>query len=209
MLAHSLISLSILSSALAIPYLHFHREDIVTDQQLLDACPGGRGSDTFERADRCKLREPLTVNPDVRKWAVVGDPQLNCGGGSDPVTVELGGEHTVSQTLSVNANFGVDIEGISIGGGVDSSSTESTTESKTVSYMIRPKRQAVFVAGTNHQSRTSQVQVNFPDRQHGHFEWYTNTLVTQLTPIADDVAFDVYESDCGTDPRDLSSLNGA
>ncbi|KAI0628305.1 hypothetical protein C8Q77DRAFT_1244792 [Trametes polyzona] len=206
MLVAPLVVLSVLGSALAVPNLGA-RHDGFTDQDLLDSCPGGPGSKVFKHADRCTLREPVTVNPNVRKWAVVGDPQLNCGGGSDPITVELGGEHTVSQTVSVDANFGVNIDGLSIGGGVSSSNEDSMTVSKKVSYMIRPNRQAVFVAGTAHQSRTSQIQVNFGSRQRGHFIWFSDARVTQLTPIPDDVEFDVYESDCGTDPRDLSSLD--
>ena len=81
----------------------------------------------------------------------------------------LGGEQTVSQTTTLNADLGVDIDGIMIGGGASTSNTTSTTESKTVSYTVPPRRQAVFVSGMNHKSETGNLQVNYGDRQFGHF----------------------------------------
>ena len=40
----------------------------------------------------------------------------------------------------------------------------------------------------------------------GRTKWFTGATVTQLTPNIDDVEFNVLQTDCGTDPRDVSSL---
>ncbi|OSC97285.1 hypothetical protein PYCCODRAFT_1419817 [Trametes coccinea BRFM310] len=184
------------------------RDQDFTDTDLFNSCPGGPGSDKLERADRCTLVN-IVNNPNVRKFEVLGDPQLNCGGGTDPVTVTLGGSTTITTSQTLDANIGVDVEGISIGGGASTTDSKATTVSQQVSYSIPPGRQAVYVAGTNQQSQTGNVQVNYGDRQDGHFIWFTNAKVTILTPIPSDVEFDVHESDCGTDPRDLSSYNGS
>ncbi|KAI0752137.1 hypothetical protein C8Q74DRAFT_1211443 [Fomes fomentarius] len=175
------------------------------ESDLFNSCPGGSGSQKLERADRCTLTN--IAEGTVRKFVVIGDPQLNCGGSTDPVTVTLGGTTTVTQTTTLNANLGIDIEGITIGGGAEASSSTSTEQSKEVTYSIPPGRQAVYVSGTNHKSETGILQVNYGDRQFDHFIWFTTATVTRLTPIPDDVQFDVHESDCGTDPRDLSSYN--
>ena len=136
-------------------------------------------------------------NPNVRTFVVLGDPQLkyatpsapsgsrsqallscgcgyahplnSCGGATGPVTVQLGGQQTVSQSTTLNANIGVDIEGISIGGGASTTDETSTTVTKSITYTIPPGRQAVYVAGTNQLSETGNVQVNYGDRQYGHF----------------------------------------
>ncbi|KAI0643528.1 hypothetical protein C8Q79DRAFT_928639 [Trametes meyenii] len=176
------------------------REDAPTDQDLLNSCPGGPGSSNVENADRCTLIN-IKENPNTRTFVVLGDPQLNCGGATDNVTVQLGGSQTVTQTTSVNADLGIDIEGIKIGGGASTSDSTANTVSKTITFAIPPGKQAVFVAGTAQKSETGNVQVNYGDRQFGHFIWFTGATITRLTPIADDVVFDVHESDCGTDPR--------
>lgn len=126
-------------------------------------------------------------NPNTRSFVVLGDPQLkyvcytlvytaygltgirSCGGATDTVSVMLGGEQTVTETTTVDANIGVDLEGITIGGGAESSSSSSNTVSKTISYTVPPGRQAVYVAGTAQQSQTGNVQVNYADRQFDHF----------------------------------------
>ncbi|KAL7278377.1 hypothetical protein ACG7TL_008357 [Trametes sanguinea] len=171
------------------------RDQDFTDTDLFNSCPGGPGSDKLERADRCTLVN-IANNPNVRKFEVLGDPQLNCGGGTDPVTVTLGGSTTITTSQTLDANIGVDVEGISIGGGASTTDSKATTVSQQVSYSIPPGRQAVYVAGTNQQSQTGNVQVNYGDRQDGHFIWFTNAKVTILTPIPSDVEFDVHESDC-------------
>ncbi|KAI0668052.1 hypothetical protein C8Q78DRAFT_269200 [Trametes maxima] len=176
------------------------REDAPSDQDLLNSCPGGPGSSNVEKADRCTLIN-IKENPNTRTFVVLGDPQLNCGGATDNVTVQLGGSQTVTQTTSVNADLGIDIEGIKIGGGASTSDSTANTVSKTITFAIPPGKQAVFVAGTAQKSETGNVQVNYGDRQFGHFIWFTGATITRLTPIADDVVFDVHESDCGTDPR--------
>ena len=104
-----------------------------------------------------------------RSWTPLGDPQLNCGGGTEDITVTLGGSTTVTQTTTVNADLGVNVEGISIGGGVSTSSSAATTESSSVQFSIPPGKQAVYVAGVEHTSQTGNVQVNYGDRQFGHF----------------------------------------
>ncbi|KAI0671411.1 hypothetical protein C8Q78DRAFT_1069099 [Trametes maxima] len=175
-------------------------------QDLINSCPGGPGSDKFEKADRCTLVN-VVQNPDVRKWAVLGDPQLNCGNATGSISEMLGGSHTVTQTTTVDASFGIELEGVTLGGGVSSSDEDSTTLSRSITFDVPPGRQAVYVAGTLFKSVSGNVQVNYPDRQEGHFEWTTGAKVTQLTPVPDDVEFDVHETDCGTDPRDLSGYN--
>ncbi|KAH9920887.1 uncharacterized protein BXZ73DRAFT_91898 [Epithele typhae] len=187
MIARALIPLSFVAAVLAVPTVLSLREDAPTDSDLLASCPGGPGSSNIERADRCTLIN-IVNNPDTRIYKALGDPQLNCGGGTDDVTVTLGGETSVSQTVSVSANLGFNIEGISVGGGLETSDTSTQTQSK------------------SHHSQSGQVQVNYPDRQFDHFIWFTGTSITQLTPT-DDVVFDVYESACGTDPNDFSSLH--
>lgn len=81
----------------------------------------------------------------------------------------VGGSTEVSETTTVDANIGIEVGGLSIGGGVSDSSTTSSTLSKMVSITIPPQRQAVFVAGQNFNSQNGRVQVNFGDRQFGHF----------------------------------------
>ncbi|KAI0363797.1 hypothetical protein BV20DRAFT_84730 [Pilatotrama ljubarskyi] len=210
MIAGPAFVISLMGSALALS-THYPRGGILSarqnpsDQDLLNACPGGSGS-SLERADRCTLVH-IVNNPDVRKFVALGSPELNCDGGSDPITVTLGGSSTVSETTTLNADLGVDIEGIKIGGGASDSKTTSSTISKTVSFQVNPGRQAVYVAGTNFKSQTGNIQVNFGDRVDGHFIWFTGTTITQLTPDPSDVQFEVHETACGTDPTDLSSLN--
>ncbi|KAI0744765.1 hypothetical protein C8Q76DRAFT_605781 [Earliella scabrosa] len=214
MFAYALFTLSILSSAFARPtsqaldasgLVARTHEGSIPNEDLLASCPGGPGSSNVKRADKCTLIN-IVQNPNKRVWTVLGDPQLNCGGASDDITVTLGGSETVSQTTTVNAEFGISLEGISVGGGASSSETTSTTMSKSIEFSIPPGRQAVYVAGVAHKSETGNVQVNYGSRQKGHFIWFTGTTITKLTPDPEDVQFDVYESDCGSDPRDLSSL---
>ncbi|OJT01646.1 hypothetical protein TRAPUB_7904 [Trametes pubescens] len=204
MLTAHILALSVLGSALALP--KFGSRQDFSDEDLFNSCPGGPGSSKFEKADRCTLDGPVDI-PDVRHFVALGQPQLNCGGGTDPITVTLGGEKTVSTTTTVDASVGFDIDGLTIGGGASTENSESSTMSKQVSFQIPPKRQAVFVAGQNNKAQNGRVQVNFGDRQFGHFIWFTSTNVTRLTPIDGDVEFDVHVSDCGTDATDLSSYN--
>ncbi|KAH9850871.1 hypothetical protein C2E23DRAFT_733873 [Lenzites betulinus] len=207
MFPRSFFVLSILSSAFAL-YTYPRgtletREDSPSDQDLLSSCPGGPGSPNVKKADKCTLIN-IVNNPNTRTFAVLGDPQLNCGGATDPVTVTLGGQQTVTQTTTVDANVGVSLEGVTIGGGASSSTSTANTVSKTISYTVPPGRQAVFVAGTAQQSETGNVQVNYGSRQFGHFIWFTGATVTQLTPIPSDVEFDVHETACGTCPSQNS-----
>ncbi|EIW52213.1 uncharacterized protein TRAVEDRAFT_75286 [Trametes versicolor FP-101664 SS1] len=213
MFARSFFILSVLSSTFAL-YTNYYprgydaalgaRADSPADQDLLNSCPGGPGSSAVEHADKCTLVN-IVNNPNTRTFTVLGDPQLNCGGATDPVTVTLGGQQTITETTTVDANIGVSLEGVTIGGGASSSSSTANTVSKTISYTVPPGRQAVFVAGTAQQSQTGNVQVNYADRQFGHFIWFTGATVTQLTPITSDVEFDVHETACGTDPRDINN----
>ncbi|KAI0824310.1 hypothetical protein BC628DRAFT_1410957 [Trametes gibbosa] len=211
MFARSLFVLSVLGSSLAL-YTPLRpnngtllaREDAPTDQDLLASCPGGPGSSNIARADRCTLHN-IVNNPPTRVFTILGDPQLNCGGLTTDLTLTVGGETTVSSTTTVSADVGFEVEGLSIGGGVEESTEKSQTISKEISITIQPGRQAVFVAGQNFNSQTGNVQVNYGSPQFQHFIWFTGATVTQLSPIADDVVFDVHESACGTDPRDLNN----
>ncbi|KAI0744796.1 hypothetical protein C8Q76DRAFT_13027 [Earliella scabrosa] len=175
------------------------------DKDLFDSCPGGPGSAKLVHADRCTL-----VNIEsfyTREWFVLGDVQRNCGGSEDEVTVTIGGEQTVSETTTLNANVAFSLGPVQIGGGISQSWTESTTVSKSIEYAIRPGRQAVYVAGVVHSNETGIVQVNYGVRQYGHYIWFTQSTVTRLTPVREDIQYDVHVTDCGADPRDLSGLN--
>lgn len=82
----------------------------------------------------------------------------------------LGGEQTISESTTVSANVGFEIpDGLSIGGGVESSSEQSTTVSKSVQFPVPPGKQAVYVVGTAQKSETGNIQVNYGDRQFDHF----------------------------------------
>ncbi|KAK7682067.1 hypothetical protein QCA50_015031 [Cerrena zonata] len=181
----------------------FRRDEGPSVQDLFLSCPGAAGSPNVERADRCTLID-IKNNPDIRLWAILGDPQLNCGGGTQPVTITIGGSQTVTTGYSVDANIGINIEGIQIGGGASSSQSTSITTSRSTMYVVSPGRQVVQVAGILHKSQTGNVQVNYGDRVAGHYIWYTGTEVTELTPT-DDVEYDTHETKCGTDPRDLNN----
>ena len=102
----------------------------------------------------------------VYQLTVHGD---SCDGGTSPVSVTIGGSTTVSTTNTIDANAGIDIEGIKIGGGVSNTKTLTTTMSNSTTFSVPPGRQVVQVVGVNHQSQTGQVQVNFGDRVDGHF----------------------------------------
>ncbi|KAI0643541.1 hypothetical protein C8Q79DRAFT_928648 [Trametes meyenii] len=203
--------LSLLSSALALSTRYpidangslVVRDAAPSDADLLKSCPGGPGADGLKRADKCTLIN-VVQNANTRDFVVLGDPQLNCGGASDEITVALGGETTISETTTVNAELGFNTGGLNIGGGASQQSGKSQTVSKTITYSIPPGRQAVYVAGTAQRSETGNVQVNYGSKQAGHFVWFTGSTITRLTPIPDDIVFDVHESDCGTDPRKLS-----
>ncbi|KAI0824314.1 hypothetical protein BC628DRAFT_1420068 [Trametes gibbosa] len=206
MFARLLFVLSVLGSSLALytPATLVARDGNPSDQDLLASCPGGPGS-SLARADRCTLASLDCSIYVTRLFSILGDAQLNCGGSSDDIDVTLGGETTVSSTTTISANVGFEGGGLSIGGGIESSTENSQTISKQISFTVKPGRQAVFVAGTTFNSQTGNVQVNFGSRQLGHFIWITGTTVTQLSPVANDVVFDVHETACGTDPRDLNN----
>lgn len=181
------------------------RRGAFEEKDLLLSCPGAAGSPKIQRADRCTLIN-IVNNPDQIIFKNIGNPQLNCAGGTGPTTVTLGGSTTVSKTTSVNANFGVSFEGISIGGGIETSETESQETSKTIQYEVPPGRQAVYTAGYTFHSQTGNVQVNYGDRVEGHYIWFTGATVTQLTPDGNALPrFQVHESKCGTDPNDLNN----
>ncbi|KAI0824286.1 hypothetical protein BC628DRAFT_1538489 [Trametes gibbosa] len=213
MFSRALFVLSVLGTCLAVytPATVLARDENPSDQDLLASCPGGPGSG-LARADRCTLASlecslyvNIVNNPQTRLFSLLGDVQLNCGGSSDDIDVTLGGQTTVGSTTTISADIGIEGGGLSIGGGIESSIENSQTISKQISFTVKPGRQAVFVAGTAYNSQTGNVQVNFGSRQLGHFIWITGTTVTQLSPVANDVVFDVHETACGTNPRDLNN----
>ncbi|KAI0751788.1 hypothetical protein C8Q80DRAFT_1268973 [Daedaleopsis nitida] len=180
----------------------------ISSVDLLASCPGGPGSSNVARADRCTLIN-IKNNPDKRVWKTMGDPQLNCKGGVTPVAETLGGTTTVSQTVTVSVNIGFESEALKISGGASISSEEgtSTTQTKLVMFTIPPGKQAVYVTGVNQKSETGNVQVNYGTRQKGHYIWFTGATLTRLTPDPNNVVYDVYVSNCGTNPTDLRSFN--
>ncbi|KAF8073845.1 hypothetical protein FPV67DRAFT_1666595 [Lyophyllum atratum] len=175
------------------------------DKDLLLSCPGAAGSPNVQRADRCTLIN-IVNNPDQVIFKNVGNPQLNCAGGTGPTTVTLGGSSTVSTETSVNANLGVSFEGISIGGGISTSESHSQETSKSIQYEVPPGRQAVYTAGYTFHSQTGNIQVNYGDRVADHYIWFTGATVTQKTPNKGALPrYQVHETKCGTDPNDLNN----
>ncbi|KAJ7209169.1 hypothetical protein GGX14DRAFT_364787, partial [Mycena pura] len=176
-----------------------------SDTDLFLSCPGAAGSPNIEAADRCTLIN-IVNNPDVRVVYNLGDPQANCEGGSSPIMLTIGGETTVSTSTTVNADVGVNVEGFSIGGGISSESSSSTTQSKSTMISVAPGRQSVMAVSVLSHSQSGNVQVNYPDRVDGHFIWFTDAVITQVTPT-NDVIFDVHETACGTDPLDINNTS--
>ncbi|KAJ3928283.1 MAG: hypothetical protein NXY57DRAFT_535412 [Lentinula lateritia] len=181
-----------------------HRRDASpSDNDLLLSCPGAAGSPNVENADKCTLVN-IVNNPDTRVYSVVGDPQLNCGGGTEPITVAIGGSSEVSSTTTANVNLGINFAGINIGGGLSTGTTTTQTTSNTTTITIDPGRQIVQTVGVLSHSQSGNVQVNYGDRVDDHFIWFTGAVITQLTPTSD-LEFDTHETACGTDPRDFNN----
>jgi hypothetical protein len=81
----------------------------------------------------------------------------------------IGGETTVGTTTTANLDVGVDLKGFSIGGGLSTESSSSTTQSKSIMVSIPPKRQSVMTMSVLSHSQSGNVKVNFRDRVDGHF----------------------------------------
>ncbi|KAJ7611230.1 hypothetical protein FB45DRAFT_875434 [Roridomyces roridus] len=60
----------------------------------------------------------LVNNPDTRVVTNVGSAQGNCEGGTNPISLTVGGETTIEGSTAANVDLGVDFDGISIGGGL-------------------------------------------------------------------------------------------
>ncbi|KAJ7432363.1 hypothetical protein B0H11DRAFT_1940689 [Mycena galericulata] len=202
------IALSLCGTVIALPRNVTMRGDktdpTLGDTDLLNSCPGAAGTPNVERADKCTLIN-IVNNPDVQNFFNVGNPFLNCDGGTDPLTVMLGGSTTVDTSTAVNADIGVDIEGISLGGGVSTTTDNSQTVSQSQMFDVPAGRQAIMTIGVTFHSQTGNVQVNYGDQVNGHFIWFTGTTVTQLIPANAAVAIQVHESACGTDVTDLNN----
>ncbi|KAF8073844.1 hypothetical protein FPV67DRAFT_770622 [Lyophyllum atratum] len=191
---------------------HFARNDgrlfrrgAPSDKDLLLSCPGAAGSPNVQRADRCTLIN-IVNNPDEIVFKNVGNPQLNCAGGTGPTTVTLGGSSTVTTETSVNANLGASFEGINVGGGISTSESHAEQTSNLTKYDVPPGRQAVYTAGYTFHSQTGNIEVNYGDRVGGHYKWFTGVTVTKKTPNNDAVPqYQVHETKCGTDPNDLNN----
>ncbi|KAF5351391.1 hypothetical protein D9757_012625 [Collybiopsis confluens] len=168
----------------------------MTNQDLLLSCPGAAGSPNVERADRCTLIN-IVNNPDTRVWSVIGDPQLNCEGGTNPIQLTIGGSTTISSSTTADVDLGIDFDGISIGGGVSTDSGTEQTASNSTQITINPNRQVVQAVGVLSHSQSGNIQVNYGDRVDGHFIWFTDAVLTQLTPTSD-LEFDVHETACVT-----------
>ncbi|KAK6969243.1 hypothetical protein R3P38DRAFT_3023848, partial [Favolaschia claudopus] len=101
------------------------------------------GSKNVERADKCTLIN-IVNNPDTHLQYNVGNVQGNCEGGTNPVSLTVGGESTTETTTTASADLGIDFEGISIGGGIESSKSTSSTKSNSTTITVNPGRQAVM-----------------------------------------------------------------
>ena len=93
----------------------------------------------------------------------------SCGGGTQPVTITIGGSETITTSFNLDADVGIDIGGIQIGGGISSSHSDSVTTSQTTQYVVSPGRQVVQVAGIVYKNQTGNIQVNYGDRVFGHY----------------------------------------
>ncbi|EIW52226.1 uncharacterized protein TRAVEDRAFT_24508 [Trametes versicolor FP-101664 SS1] len=188
------------------------------DQDIINSCPGAPGSPHLRRADYCTLVNRID-NPNSHTFTILGNPQLNCGDGTSSITMTVGGEAVVEQTTTINANaqsagsnastaFSFP-QNISLSGGLAEGSVLKIAVKNSTKYLLPPGKQAVLVAVTAQRSQTGNIEAAFRN------PWITNMVsfyptkanMTQLTPIANSVEFDVYESACGTDPRDLSGFN--
>ncbi|KAG6817005.1 hypothetical protein H0H87_000901 [Tephrocybe sp. NHM501043] len=182
----------------------FARSKTVTDKDFLLSCPGAAGSPNVQRADRCTMIN-IKNNPDKLIYKNMGSPQQNCAGGTTPTSVTLGGSTSVSETTTVDMNFGISFEGISIGGGTSTSNTKTSETSKSVTYTVPPGRQAIYTAGYNFHSQTGNIQVNYGDRVNGHYIWFTGATVTKLIPDGAPPRFQVHETKCGTNAFDVNN----
>ncbi|KAJ7869402.1 hypothetical protein B0H13DRAFT_1724438 [Mycena leptocephala] len=202
MLAVSFVVFALLGHAISAPAF-IPRDDSPSETDLLLSCPGAAGSPNIEGADTCTLND-ITNNPDTHVVSTLGDVQANCEGGTNPIMLTIGGETTVGTTTTANLDVGVDFKGFSIGGGLSTESSSSTTQSKWIMVSIPPKRQSVMTMSVLSHSQSGNVKVNFRDRVDGHFIWFTGAVITQVTPT-NQVTFDVHETACGTDPLDLNN----
>jgi len=202
MLTVSFFVFALLGHAISAPAF-IPRDDSPSDTDLFLSCPGAAGSPNIEGADKCTLVN-IVNNPDTPVVSNLGDVQGNCEGGTSPIMLTVGGETTVSTSTTANVDVGVDLEGLSIGGGLSTESSSSTTQSKSTMVSIPPGRQSVMTMSVLSHSQSGNVQVNFGDRVDDHFIWFTSAVITQVTPT-DQVSFDVHETACGTDPLDLNN----
>jgi hypothetical protein len=95
---------------------------------------------------------------------------FSCGGGTEEIEWAIGGSTTVTQTTTIGAEAGIDIEGVSIGLSASVSDSKAVTASQTVTVKIPPGKTAVQAAGINYHVYSSNVQVNYADKQYGHYE---------------------------------------
>ncbi|KAJ7195673.1 hypothetical protein GGX14DRAFT_474661 [Mycena pura] len=202
MLVVSFVLFALLGHAVSAPAF-IPRDDSPSDTDLLLSCPGAPGSPNVERADKCTLVN-IVNNPDTPVVSNVGNVQANCEGGTDPIMLTVGGSTTISSTTTANADVGVDLDGFSIGGGLSTASTSSTTQSNSTMITIPPGRQSVMTVSVLSHSQSGNVQVNYGDRVDDHFIWFTGAVITQVTPT-NQLTFDVHETACGTDPLDLNN----
>lgn len=75
----------------------------------------------------------------------------------------------MTHSTTVSADVGFDIDGLNIGGGVESTNENSVTVSMSTEYTVPPGRQVVRTAGVAQTSQTGNVQINYGSRQDGHF----------------------------------------
>ncbi|KAG6828574.1 hypothetical protein H0H92_007504 [Tricholoma furcatifolium] len=188
--------LPFLSQALPTDQSALARRGSISDKDYLLSCPGAAGSPNVQRADKCTLVN-IQNNPDKIIFTNVGSPQLNCAGGTTPTMVTLGGSTSVSTTTTSDVNFGISFGGISLGGGMSTSTTNAHATSKEITYTVPPGRQAVLTAGFNYHSQTGNVKVNYGNRVNGHYIWFTNAKITQLVPDGGPPQFQIHETKCG------------
>ncbi|KAJ6548580.1 hypothetical protein B0H19DRAFT_1031833 [Mycena capillaripes] len=142
MFAISVVVFALLGHAISAPAF-IPRDDSPSDTDLFLSCPGAAGSPNIERADKCTLVN-IVNNPDTHVVSNLGDAQANCEGGTSPVMLTIGGETTVGTSITADVEVGVDLDVFSIGGGLSTESSSSTTQSKSTMVSIPPGRQSVM-----------------------------------------------------------------
>ncbi|KAF9268252.1 hypothetical protein L218DRAFT_604274 [Marasmius fiardii PR-910] len=175
------------------------------DPQNLDHCPGRPLGD----ADDCTFEKQQDL-PNRRVWVQLGTPVANCENpDAPPLSTDVGGERTVTESWEHSNGVSIDLLGIKIGGEGGWSESTSRTERQAVTVEIPAGKQRVAVMGIDHTQSAGRIRLNYGDRtgepgkNDYHFIWFANDVVSSQP--TDDVEFDAVEINCGEE-LDVSKL---